>query len=624
MESLDILFPLNISPLTYNVPEDLKGLVKPGQFVKAHVKNTERVGLVIGRSSVQGLKPIKGLCGSEPIISEPLLKLIEWMSDYYMVNKGLVFKTMYSGEFFEAVSELSAKGGPGCDLPVPMNKGRYHTLLFHIPSFEEEISFLSDLSEKKRNIIILCPERSHIEKVEEELSPLVGERLSLLHGDLSKKKRREVYSRIISGRSDIVIGTRIAVFAPLRDLSTIVVLNEEDASYKNIQGMKFQGRDVAVMRGYLEKAEVVLSSTAPSVESLYNAMRGKYQFVRYKGKVRGKVEIIDMNRSPKVSPYISKRVIEVAKASLKKGGSILFLVNRKGYSLIRCSDCDYIEGCENCKVPLVYHRDKNLLLCHYCKKRFQVKELCPACGGATLETVGAGIQRIEAEIKRYLGVNPFRLEKGVKIEGFKRLPKKESLVIVSTGIIRQLIPQGFFSTCIFINPDIHLQFPDFKSGERLFQGLSNMRDWIRPDGSFLIQTRFPENHIYHAFRKGSIDKFYDIELSMRRSLLYPPFSRFATVSITSGEEDIIFLKEILNSPDVKELIQSCRHHESTLSGDKKRYLWRLVFKSSSKKRLHDGITGLIRATEGKKGIKIVVDVDPESINQESSSQYLPC
>lgn len=607
MESFDILFPLNISPLTYNVPKDLKGLVKPGQFVKAHIKNTERVGLVIGRSSVQGMKSINGLCGSEPIISEPLLKLIEWMSDYYMINKGLVFKTMYSREFFEAVSNLSAKGVPGfVNLPVQMNKGIYRTLLFHIPSFEEELSFLSDLSGKKRNIIILSPERSHIERVTERIGSLLGERLCLLHGDLSKKEKRKAFSRIISGQSDIVFGTRIAIFSPIKNVSTIIVLREEDSSYKNIQGMKFHGRDVAVMRGYLEKAAVFLSSAAPSAESYYNVVKGKYKFVRYGGKIKGqRIEIIDMKRQPKVSPYISKRAIEIVKTYMRSGGKVLFLINRKGYSLIRCKDCNYVEGCKTCNIPLVYHKDKGQLLCHYCGKGFQLKELCPVCGGATLETVGAGTQRIEAEIEKHLGINPLRLEKGLRIKDLRTLENiKDGSVVVSTGIIKQLLPERFFDACIFINPDIQLQFPDFRSGERLFQGLFNMRDWVKPRGFILIQTRFPENHVYRAFRKRSIEEFYDIELSMRKSLLYPPFSRFARVLITSEGENLKILKEVENST-INELIYSSQFHD--ING---LVTWRLILKSVSKRRLHEGIREIISLIEDKKDIKIIVDVDP--------------
>lgn len=611
MESFDILFPLNIPPLTYNVPEDLEGLVNPGQLVKAYIKNTERVGLVIGRSSVQGIRPINCLCASEPIISEPLLKLIEWMSDYYIINKGLVFKTMYSIGFFEAVSNLSAKGGLGEDLPVQQNKGRYQTILFHIPSFEEEISFLSDLSEKKRNIIILGPERSHIERVAEKIGSHLGERLCLLHGDLSKREKRRVFSRIISGQADIVLGTRIAIFSPIKNVSTIIILREEDSSYKNIQGMKFHGRDVAVMRGYLEKANVMLTSAAPSAESYYNAIKGKYKFVRYGGKIKGqRVEIIDMNRHPKASQYMSKRVIEIVKTSLRSGGRTLFLINRKGYSLIRCKDCNYIEGCKTCNIPLVYHKDRGQLLCHYCGRSFQLKELCPVCGGATLESVGAGIQRIEAEIERHLGINPLRLEKGIKIKDLKTFEGiKDGIVIVSTGIIKQLLPERFFDACIFINPDIQLQFPDFRSGERLFQGLFNMRDWVRPDGFILIQTRFPENHIFRAFRKRSIDEFYDVELSMRKSLLYPPFSRFARVLITAEREDLKILKERQNST-IRGLIYSSQFHESDINGLSS---WRLILKSPSKKRLHDGIKEIISAIGDKKGVKITVDVDPTTI-----------
>lgn len=613
MESFDILFPLNISPLTYNVPEDLKGLVKPGQFVKAYIKNTERVGLVIKRSLEHGVKPINGLCGSEPIISEPLLKLIEWMSDYYVVNKGLVFKTMYSKEFFEVVFNLSAKGdGTSANLPIRQNNGKYQTILFHAPTFEEEINLLSDILRKEKNIIILAPERSYVERISEKLGSILGERLSLLHGDLSKNEKRQVFLRIISGQSDVVIGTRIAIFSPIKCVSRIVVLREEDDSYKNLQGMRFHGRDMAVMRGYLEKAEVILSSSAPSAESYYNAMRGKYKFVRYRGKIKTpKVEIIDINRSRKVSAYLSKRAIEVAETCLQSGGRILFLINRKGYSLIRCRDCGYVEGCNICKIPLVYHKDKNQLICHYCNKIFPVKDLCPSCGGATLDAVGAGIQRIEAEIKKYLGIKPLRLEKGMKIvnSGLNQGSGIKDSIIVSTGIIKQLFPERSFKACIFINPDIHLQFPDFRSGEHLFQELHNIRECVEVDGFLMIQTRFPENHVYRSFRKGVLDDFYNVELSLRKSLLYPPFSRFAIVRITSMREDMKIIDTSLNRT-VGDLIYGSQCLESEVKG---KTSWRLILKSSSKRGLRNGIRELIYSIGDKKGVNIIVDVDPITI-----------
>lgn len=622
MESFDILFPVNLSPLTYIVPEDLKGLVRPGQLIKANIRNKEMVGLVLGRSSTHGIKPIRDICTTEPLISESLLGLINWMSDYYMVNKGLVLKTMYPREFFEVVSEsLEISKYSGSE-----RQGQYQTLLFHVPQRSDEILLLNDLIKNEKNVIILCSERSYLETVSERLKPTLGNRLCLLHSDLSKKERMQSYMQIISGQSDIVLGTRVAIFAPLKKVSLIVVLREEDVSYKNIQGMRFNGRDVAVKRGYLEKAKVILSSSVPSVESYYNAVKGKYKLVSYGSYSKGpRIEIIDMNRSQKVSPYISKRALEVSRSCLKFGGSLLFLVNRKGYSLIRCRDCDHIEGCRTCKVPLVYYRDKNMLLCHYCGTSIGATDLCPACGGANLESVGAGTQRIASEIKGYLNIDPVRLEKGIKIDNVmaRSHSMREGVIIVSTGIIKQLHLGDPFKACVFVNPDIYLQIPDFRSGERLLNELQNIREWVKPGGLVLIQTRFPENHVYRAFRKRSILEFYDTELSIRRSLLYPPFSRFAAITIICGREDTQVIEKLLNSSPIKELIHSCSHDLMLDHGSKgrlrKKSSWRLIFKSSSKRRLRDGIQGLLSATEGKKGVKIVVDVDPVTLVKGLSS-----
>jgi len=603
MESFDILFPLNLPALTYSVPEELKGLIVPGQLIKAEIKNKVKIGLVLGRSNIPGVKLIRDICSKSPFISEPLLRLINWMSDYYFVNKGLVLKTMYSKEFFE----VSSDGSLICKGPDRDERGEYRALLYHILTMEQEVSLLKDFVTGGSNIIILSPERTHVERIGERLEPLIGERLTLLHGDLSRKERLRAYSRIISGQSDIVLGTRIAIFAPLKKVSLIIVLREGDESYKNLQGVRFHGRDVAVMRAYIEKTKVVLSSAAPSLESYHNAKKGKYQFVRYGGVRRGPgVEIIDMNRAKKVSPYISKRVIDVAKDCLKAGGRLLFLINRKGYSLIKCRDCDYIERCKTCNMPLVYHKDLNQLQCHYCRNRFEIKDLCPSCGGATLETVGAGTQRIEAEIKRHLGINPLRLEKGMT-QRFEEM--REYRVIVSTGIIKQSVPERSFKACIFINPDIHLQFPDFRSGEHLFKELQGMRDWVEPEGFLMIQTRFPENHVYRAFKKRAIDEFYRIELSMRKSLLYPPFSHLANIEISYRDGDMKALEKRLSSLWIKELIYGSQFIRTDTEGLK----WRLIFKASSKKRLHEGINELMSLIGNDRGVRIVVDIDPLSI-----------
>lgn len=645
MHFFNVVFPLNLRALTYSASPGLASVIRPGMAVKAELKKSETYGIVTSRASesaIKGIKEITGLMSDQPVFSEPMLGLLRWIAGYYIVPEGLALKSMLSKEIFKKGREASAgkarlkpqsftlkdpsdneiSGEPDpqviAAIRESMYKKEYRSYLFHAGATRDEVSVVLGSLSGISNAIILVPETSHIEMLASSLAKQYGDRLAVLHGKLTSAGRRRVFNSIISGRSDIVLGTRPAVFAPLRKLSYISVLHEHDRSYKNIEGLRYNARDVAVMRGYLEKAVVLLSSTAPSVESFYNTTTGKYALLINKNSTeRPKVEIIKMQTAKKITPHLSKRVTDAAAACTKKDETSLFLINRKGYSIIQCRECSYIETCPVCNMPLVFHKDEKLLKCHCCGRSSGPSNVCNKCKGSRLGMVGAGTQRIASEIKNHLDTEPLRIDRDT-IRKNPLLRKvsdiiRDEEVIVSTKIItRRLSQRGTFCICAFLNPDSGLHIPDFRSSELLFQELINISEHIKGSGRLIIQTRMPDNPVYKYIRKYDYPSFFREELLKRESLLYPPYSRLVLISINSradiGKEVAAAMKAAgMAAGEAVEAIGPLR------AEGRDKGIWKILLKSKKKVSLHLYVHNFLKTFKGSKKIRITVDVDPVSI-----------
>lgn len=645
MHFFNVVFPLNLRALTYSASPELASIIRPGMAVKAELKKSETCGVVISNASesaIKGIKEITGLMSDQQVFSGPMLGLLKWIAGYYIVPEGLALKSMLPKETFKKgraanirktkkQSPIYAAKDPSAgeilNEPDPqviaairesMDKEEYRSYLFHAGTTRDEVSVVLESLSGISNAIILVPEISHIEMLASSLAKQYGDRLAVLHGKLTSAGRRRVLNSIISGSSDIVLGTRPAVFAPLRKLSFISVLHEHDRSYKNIEGLRYNARDVAVMRGYLEKAVVLLSSTAPSIESFYNTTTGKYALLRdEKPAERPRVEIIKMQTAKKITPHLSKRVTDAAAACTKKDETSLFLINRKGYSIIQCRECSYIEICPVCNMPLVFHKDEKLLKCHCCGRSSGPSNVCNKCKGSRLGMVGAGTQRIASEIKNHLDTEPLRIDRDT-IRKNPLLRKvsdiiRDEEVIVSTKIItKRLSQRGTFCICAFLNPDSGLHIPDFRSSELLFQELINISEHIRRSGTLIIQTRMPDNPVYKYIRKYDYPSFFREELLKRESLLYPPFSRLVLISIASksdiGKEVAAAMKATgITAGEAVEAIGPLR------AEGRDKGIWKILLKSRTKVSLHLYVHNFLKTFKGSKKIRITVDVDPVSI-----------
>ncbi len=636
MDFLDILFPVNLGPLTYRCPAELLGRVEPGMIISASLKNKITKGIIMGKSlkfPSGEMKEILAIHGEAPVLSSTLILLLKWMAEYYLAEQGFVLKNMLPREAFKKIKQKKTKmkqmtGHLSSFININersvsrvldvIKKNTYETFLLHAPSSAYEYSVLMQIISEIKNVIILVPEVSFTNNLYPQLNERFGERVCLFHSGLSGGKRSEAIERILSGSSDIVLGTRSAVFTPLKQITFIAVLHEHSSSYKQEDGLRYHGRDVAVMRAYLEKAPILLSSICPSFESLFNCRRGKYKLLELEaGTKKPSIRIIDMRYEKLLKPYLSRKVIDAATRYLRGDNKVMFVINRRGYStLLQCSDCNYIEECPVCKVPLVLHKQNILVKCHFCGYHAKVSESCSRCKGHNIQLLGAGTQRVQEDIEKFLGIKTMRFDS----DTFRKRSEIESMVgavhsddiriIVGTKIVtKRLGTSGRFSMAAILNTDLLLNIPDFRSMEKTYQEVMSIGDRIMIPGEIFIQTRLPRNYLFQCIKNYDHRTFFREEMSRRKSLRYPPYSRLLLMRFISKKDLSEELSDIQkrNNKEVEILGPSLLKNKQGI------YEFKLLLKSSVRGALHTAAKTILEQYRGSKEVTIKVDVDPVSI-----------
>lgn len=639
MEFVDVLFPINLGSLTYKCPPHLIGKALPGMLVSAPLKNQTTKGIILGKPSnpeAKGIKTISDIHGETPLLEPPLLKLLNWMADYYIiVNKGLVLKNMLPQETFKRVKARVKKlSAVSCQLseqrPKQLDKidrnmlsniyesiakEEYRTFLLHAPSPLYESAMVTKILSQGKSAIILVPEIVYISHVLPFIKETAGERLCVLHSGLSKGQRSETMGKIISGQCNVVLGTRMAVFAPLKNVSLISVMQEHSSSYRIEEGLRFNARDIAVMRGYLEKAAVVLSSVCPSIESVYNSKRNKYALIRpdvY--SQRPKIRILNMRNERQPAPNLSKTVINEARSSIRKNEKIMFVINRKGYSMLTCKECGCTETCGKCSIPLMFYKGDKSLRCHYCGDIASSPDKCRRCGSFSLEPTGSGIERVEENIKKVFDIEPLRIDSDMLKR--KRIPEDISditegkPIILGTKLLTKRLPSSEkLGMVAVLNADSYLNQPDFRSAERTFHEMYGIADKIKPSGSLFIQTRIPQNYIFRHLKNYDYASFCDEELEKRKEMLYPPFSKLALITFNGKDCDAVrtekAIREILSGNKALEILGPSV--TPTKKGGKE---YSLLFKAVSKKNLHFSVKRFLELLGSYKCLNVKIAIDP--------------
>ena len=483
-----------------------------------------------------------------------------------------------------------------------------------------------------RQVLMLVPEIALTPSVSGQFRAWFGARVAIQHSALSDGERHDQWQRIRRGEIDIVVGTRSAVFAPLTRLGLIVVDEEHDGSYKQDETPRYHGRDVAVMRGRMEGALVVLGSATPSLESAANAQSNRYQSLQLTRRILDRplaaVRVIDMRqeyarRGPDVT--ISDALAEAIGERLHRGEQTLVLLNRRGFaSVIFCRQCGSSLECPHCSVALTYHRAARQMRCHYCNYATRVPTACGQCGGEYLEQSGFGTERLEGDLRaRFPGAAIARVDRDtIRRRGaIARVLREVAAGTIDIVVGTQMIAKGHDFPAVtlvgVISADVGLGLADFRASERTFQLLTQVvgragRGSIA--GEAIIQTLYPDHYSIRAAAAQDYASFFTREMEFRRNLHYPPVIALVNVIVKGKTLDSAMTEAL-------DLVKRVRHHSphgrvlgpapAAVSRIKDEYRAQFLLKGHHRR---DMKRALQQALDSRPDLRrrVTVDVDPVS------------
>ena len=481
--------------------------------------------------------------------------------------------------------------------------------------------------------IVLVPEISLTPQLLSRFIDRFGENLALLHSGLGRGERYDQWRRIWKGEVKIAMGARSAIFAPFKNVGIIVVDEEHDPSYKQEEKLKYHARDVAVVRAKQVEATLLLGSATPSLESFYNAEKGKFRLLNLPERIEGKplprVEIVDVRKeggllSEKLRAGLQKNIED-------KKQSLLFL-NRRGFAnFILCPDCGLTFKCPNCSVTLTYHLRDRSLRCHYCDYRIQAPGDCPKCEGHRLQGMGIGTERLEQEIRTlFPEAQVGRMDHDTTsrrrshLQILKRLESGSIDILVGT----QMIVKGHdFPNVTFVgvvSADTSLHFPDFRSSERTFQLLTQVAGRAGRGevfGEVVIQTFNPDHYSILRAKDHDYIGFYQEEIQFRKALEYPPFSRFVNFRLVGNSEkrtkgmaeEMGKIGQSLLKKGYRKGIEILGPSTAPFAKMRGKFRWQMLAKGKSPQLLHQFAKELASRMDVQlqgKGVNLDIDVDP--------------
>lgn len=417
------------------------------------------------------------------------------------------------------------------------------------------LAAMQSVLESGRSALLLVPEIGLTPAAAANLHQVFGDEVAILHSALTGDERAEQWHRIRRGEARIVVGTRSAVFAPVPNLALIVVDEEHDSSYKQEETPRYHGRDVAVMRGKLCDAAVVLASATPSVESYYNAKSGKYRLIELRERVERRplpeVEIIDMKAEFQVAgedQIFSRRLVEEVSERLARGEQAMILLNRRGYSsVVLCRACGESVQCRNCAIAMTYHKSGYRLECHYCGYKQAVSKVCPKCQSEHIFFLGTGSEKVEERLHAaFPRARIGRLDRDTvkSRHDFERVLNQFHSNEINLLVGTQMIAKGHdvhgVTLVGVVGADFALGFPDFRAAERTFQLLTQVAGRAgrgESPGRVILQTYYPEHYAIEFAQRHDFEGFYEKEVRYRKWMHYPPFSALANVLVRGDKLD---------------------------------------------------------------------------------------
>lgn len=501
------------------------------------------------------------------------------------------------------------------------------------------IKLINDIIKEGMQVLYLLPEIALTSHLITRLEQYFGNRIGVFHSRFSNEERIEIWNKVRNpikeNRYDIILGSRSSIFLPFTDLGLVIVDEEHDPSYKQYDpSPRYNARDASIVLAHLYNAKTVLGSATPSLESYFNAKEDKYQLLelrhRYSGTMLPEVSVVDIRtsiREKKLFSHFTKELLDSISEAIKNKEQIILFQNRRGFAKhLLCQACGWIPSCENCDVSLTYHKQSELLKCHYCGYSINIPQQCPECKSHMVKMVGFGTEKVEEDLNIYF---PDASIARMDLDTTRAKTSYETLItdfqdrkidiLVGTQMITKGLDFDNVSIVGILNADSIINFPDFRSHERAFQQMVQVsgragRKFKR--GRVIIQTFNPS----HQAIKDAVDSnylsMYEGQILERKIFKYPPYYRLIKISLRhrdknivekSSDEFSIAIRKIFGGrilgPEYP-LIPRIRNYYS-------KEFWLKVEKEASITQVKQEIKVLMEKFQAShKQLRISIDVDP--------------
>ena len=546
-----------------------------------------------------------------------------------------------------------AEGEPTGPRPKPVP----HVFLLHgvtgSGKTEVYLQAIAHALERGQGAIVLVPEIAltpqTVERFKARFSSGPHQTLvAVLHSHLSTGERHDEWHKIRQGRARIVIGARSAIFAPVEPLGLVVVDEEHESSYKQEETPRYHARDVAVVRGQMEGAVVVLGSATPSLESYHNVQRGKYSLLELPHRADDAkmpiVRVVDMcqeMRLQKTPPIFSNRLKEAITQRLEKHEQTILFLNRRGYSSsLQCPKCGYVAQCPNCSISLTYHRAAQQIVCHICNHQAAAPTVCPddKCRNPAIRYSGLGTERVEdtlAKLFPHARITRMDSDTMKRKEDYRRILNDFRAGKIDVLVGTQMIAKGLHFPNVtlvgIIHADLSLHIPDFRAGERTFQLLTQVAGRAgrgEVEGEVFVQSFTPFHAAIQYARRHDYAGFYEQEIEFRRQLRYPPLSHIALLTLKGrNEEKVQFFADHLRKELEKKLsapvapgapspfpdLILAGPAPAPLARAETFYRYQIMLRTSLMTKLSRRLADLVPHLTLSEDVTLAVDIDPTNL-----------
>jgi len=588
----------------YCISQDLRDQISIGTRVLIPFRGKVTIGCVVGflqESAIKNLRNISQIVDKKPLLTPDIVKLTQWISNYYICSWGKTLNYVIPQTRKKWLTDSEKTETPPLkprlskDYNFSYNKNillkedkksllkniekfvknkKSRALLLRSDDFTERVKIyfrcIQAVLERKKQVIILAPTESHLSELARWLEKEFKGKVVVFDENIDQKTKYLQWIKIRNSEVDIALGMRSTIFVPFDRLGLIIIEREHSSLYKEERMPRYNAREVALKRAELENIPLILSSETPSIESYWNVFKNNFKeidFIKTGGKKESllKNRIIDMTEEKSQKKIISYELQQAILRSLKREKQIVLFLNKRGFSsFVICNQCGNIPKCVDCNTSLSYHlniQKKAQLVCHNCGKKTEVMDICGKCGSKDIRLLGMGTQKLEGEInKMFPRAKIKRLDRDslIKNNDYKQILEDFKRGDINILIGTQMVIKGVdFNVDLvgIISADTLLNLPDYRSGEKTFQLLSEVISSFRETNfpkEVIIQTFNPDHHCIIALREQDYNYFYQKEIELRKELGYPPFTHIIRMEIRGEERETVkqraeYLIDYLNS-----------------------------------------------------------------------------